>query len=586
MKRIQGLAPVVAALLLVSCGGEETPSVEASAVKTGSGGQAGTSAQASPCPSSVATNQNFACELASSAANTEWQLIGAPEGMVIQAESGTIHWTPLSNQRGNTSFTARAISDGTAVDTTIRVNVKSGNNDAPGIYVSPNGDDSASGNATAPLRTIQAAVDAVQPGQTIYIRGGEYRNAEFGQPYAGRQEASLVQITTGGTASQPITMQPHGDEYVTLRSDVNGIRFSNDATDHWTIRGLRLVGNAQQLSEDIALANWWSDEPILPMQGRGIGGQMDHVTIEDTIVQDFPGAGIAPRRSEYVTIRNNMVFNNAWWSTAGTHGITVSNMKPSAQSTNQTVVIEGNVVWGNQSLVISHVFSKGKVTLVLDEGNGIHLQNNQETFGNEALVQNNLVMWNGKAGLGINTMNRATISNNSFFQNARVVERNGELSNQSSILRDVSNNLFHPRLDRRTILDSADSFANVGTNATLAGVSGDTLLPTSVMRLSAVFANPGALDFSPSASASTSMGVASGVLTSMFEKLREYGINPIQPNQPYEDNPYLLNQKARIMATWPARYGHLLLEDKALGYTYTYAQRCYYPQVPASSDCP
>lgn len=48
---------------------------------------------------------------------------------------------------------------------------------AAGIYVSTSGSDSASGTSSAPLRTIQRAVDIAPAGTTIWIRGGTYAGA-------------------------------------------------------------------------------------------------------------------------------------------------------------------------------------------------------------------------------------------------------------------------------------------------------------------------------------------------------------------------------------------------------------------------
>jgi len=57
-------------------------------------------------------------------------------------------------------------------------------------YVSPDGDDSHSGSAERPLRTLQAAADMARPGDTWVALAGTYTSFE---------------ITTGGNAEGPIT---------------------------------------------------------------------------------------------------------------------------------------------------------------------------------------------------------------------------------------------------------------------------------------------------------------------------------------------------------------------------------------------
>lgn len=69
-------------------------------------------------------------------------------------------------------------------------------------FVSTSGSDAAPGTLEAPLRTIQHAADIAQPGDTVYIRGGTYRET--------------VRPARSGTPGGPITFQPYGDETVTV----------------------------------------------------------------------------------------------------------------------------------------------------------------------------------------------------------------------------------------------------------------------------------------------------------------------------------------------------------------------------------
>src|SRR5262249_35068368 len=42
------------------------------------------------------------------------------------------------------------------------------------FFVAPNGNDSNPGNETAPFRTLQKAIPLLKPGNTLFVRGGEY----------------------------------------------------------------------------------------------------------------------------------------------------------------------------------------------------------------------------------------------------------------------------------------------------------------------------------------------------------------------------------------------------------------------------
>lgn len=59
-------------------------------------------------------------------------------------------------------------------------------------YVSPSGNDAADGSRQAPWRTLQRGVNALVPGDTLFIQSGVYREQ--------------VEIKAGGTADAPITI--------------------------------------------------------------------------------------------------------------------------------------------------------------------------------------------------------------------------------------------------------------------------------------------------------------------------------------------------------------------------------------------
>src|SRR2546425_1515814 len=70
-------------------------------------------------------------------------------------------------------------------------------------YVSASGSDGADGlSLSSPLKTIQHAADAAQPGDTVLVRGGTYRET--------------VTPPRSGTASDPITFKNYNGERVTV----------------------------------------------------------------------------------------------------------------------------------------------------------------------------------------------------------------------------------------------------------------------------------------------------------------------------------------------------------------------------------
>src|SRR3954452_14859908 len=62
-------------------------------------------------------------------------------------------------------------------------------------FVSTSGDDGNPGTLSAPFRTIQQAADVADPGDTVFIRGGTYRET--------------VRPAHSGSASNPVTFKPY-----------------------------------------------------------------------------------------------------------------------------------------------------------------------------------------------------------------------------------------------------------------------------------------------------------------------------------------------------------------------------------------
>ncbi len=112
-------------------------------------------------------------------------------------------------------------------------------------YVATNGDDKNPGTLSQPFATWQKAVDIVNPGDKIYIRGGVY------QPAASAQKG--VNITRDGVKGNPICLYNYPGETPILDrgncsysgASVFGIFMDN--ADYWHVKGLT-VRNLVQTS--------------------------------------------------------------------------------------------------------------------------------------------------------------------------------------------------------------------------------------------------------------------------------------------------------------------------------------------------
>jgi hypothetical protein len=104
---------------------------------------------------------------------------------------------------------------------------------APGYYVALSGNDANAGTINSPWRTIQKAANSVKAGDTVYIRGGTYK--EF------------VSFKTSGTSTSYITFRSYPGEEVTIDGTGFALYANRDALidmnakSYIVIDGLRVI---------------------------------------------------------------------------------------------------------------------------------------------------------------------------------------------------------------------------------------------------------------------------------------------------------------------------------------------------------
>ena len=80
-----------------------------------------------------------------------------------------------------------------------------------GFYVAPDGNDRNAGTKSMPWRTLQHAADALSPGETVWIRGGEYTS----------RNTDIVTITKSGRAGAYISYKAYPGEKPLLTVPLN-----------------------------------------------------------------------------------------------------------------------------------------------------------------------------------------------------------------------------------------------------------------------------------------------------------------------------------------------------------------------------
>ena len=115
-------------------------------------------------------------------------------------------------------------------------------------HVSVSGSDATGdGSLNNPYASLQKAEQQVQPGDTVYVHEGTYRNSDFndGDIWEGN---NLLTITANGTASNPIVFSPFPGDAVLLEFDSTyGVIIKNSS--YITFTGFEIKGIGDQITQ-------------------------------------------------------------------------------------------------------------------------------------------------------------------------------------------------------------------------------------------------------------------------------------------------------------------------------------------------
>ncbi|WP_127490749.1 sugar-binding protein [Paenibacillus glycanilyticus] len=306
-------------------------------------------------------------------------------------------------------------------------------------YVSPTGSDSNDGKSVnTPFQTIQKAANLTAPGDTVYLMDGTFT-------YSGGNR--MVTITKSGA----LNTATNQSAYITYKAapGAHPVLFSDNAWDviliqasYIIIDGIEIKGNNKNLTlaDGEAAYNYWYEQTTagLPVNygdprftkanTNGIninsGTNLDnglppnhHITIRNSIVHDLPAGGIGSANVDYITIENNLVYNNAWYTMYACSGISVLGGVDVDNQLGYKSIVRNNVVHDNQTNV------KWNQTKGYSDGNGIIIDYNKNTgakfpaYKGKTLVENNISYNNG--GSGIHSFNSANVDiiNNTVYNN-------------------------------------------------------------------------------------------------------------------------------------------------------------------------
>ncbi len=292
-------------------------------------------------------------------------------------------------------------------------------------YVSPDGDDTASGGESDPLRTLQAAADRVLPGDTVLVRGGVYRNTEA---------LAVLSIMRGGTSENWVRFANYPGETPKIVFDsLRAVRL--EGVSHVVFEGFEIDGQSYKVDPEAATrhAEAFKGEDHSQTRFFGVGIRVEsagdvfphHIIIRNNKVHDCSGGGIATARADYVLIENNEVYRTSFYTPWG--GSAISVWESANHDHNQDVyrtVIKDNICYQNDNKVKFWMIGKysdgnGIILDALKSNQGIIGDGYSEAYDGRILVVNNVCFLNGGRGVNIYESGNVDVIHNTLYLNGQ-----------------------------------------------------------------------------------------------------------------------------------------------------------------------
>jgi hypothetical protein len=341
------------------------------------------------------------------------------------------------------------------------------------LHVAVDGDDDNSGDIDQPLARIATAVARAEPGQTVLVRGGTYR-----------QQVPIRE--TYGTPDAWITLRSFPGERAIIESGLGeaaiGFRRGNA---YITVACLTLSGPAlrpeaapdspEQMRNAVRAGR--TGPARLPRNygvGVDIGDLADfragrpanhHIRVVANEIRHYAEAGVGVTESNHISVIGNTIHGNAKHGCHSGSGISLSYLVDEGGPDNAdgySNYVVGNTIYGNENQ--SYQCFSDDLDGILTDGNGIIVDlTSRHGYTGRTLVADNLTFDNGGRGIFVFKSSRVDVFNNVAFENARTANLMGrdgphpEIAVAEASDVRVYNNVAVPRPDNAAFLvDQAD----------------------------------------------------------------------------------------------------------------------------------
>ena len=329
------------------------------------------------------------------------------------------------------------------------------NHDRANVHVAVNGDDeNGDGSMDNPYATITKAADVAQPGDTVFVHSGTYHNKNFGDGDIWKKD-KMAYIRCHGTEQAWIVFMPFPGDSVLLEFDARGIYITGsyvkftgfevkamgdqitleEAQNAWGLY-MDSLGVIHDLAEEMGIDITDPDlygqtlpkdvqvnilKPPYYNSSALIAQKTHHVIIENNTIHDITASAARNQGGDYVSIIGNEMYYNTYWTTVGVGALTVAEatVRPAGDTFEGIKIrIEQNRVHHSENRLYSWNPSKDFVKFVIDEGSGIFLTRNNDTYDHGyILIANNLSYLNGASGIVVHKTNRAIVEHNTVYHN-------------------------------------------------------------------------------------------------------------------------------------------------------------------------
>jgi hypothetical protein len=308
---------------------------------------------------------------------------------------------------------------------------------------------------STPFATIQKAADNTNPGDTVFVMNGTYTNV--------CDQCLVATITRPGTASNWIVYINYPTHAPLLQFNAWGGFMVRDNAAYIEINGFTIRGNnanctlADALNQIGSCANpgpnfnSFYNGNGLAADGRGDAfgtGHPHHIRFVNNNISECGGGGISAIQSDYVTVENNTVYNNCWYTVFGASGISFyQSWNFDNNVSDYKMIVRNNKLYGNELRV------PWIGCCCISDGNGIIIDDGKNTQNNSpigpylgrTLVANNITTKNGGSGIHGFESENIDIVNNTSYQNSQSAVLEGEIFANTCNNVNILNNIMYAK---------------------------------------------------------------------------------------------------------------------------------------------